>query len=452
MTHSSKAPSTESAHALFRAALSAIGGAVLLVDRELRIVEATDSARALLGEPIIHGVSAQKLLCGHTPSQPLSEALLAGRPAAVSIVRPLRDGREQLLHVRAVPVDERDERLGFLLLFDEPSEPQSADSIVEFHGMWTGDPAMKRMFHIIEKASTSDASILVRGETGSGKELVAQAIHRISARHRGPMRAINCAALPPTLLESELFGHVRGAFTGAVRDSPGHFVLADKGTLFLDEVAELPLELQAKLLRVLETRTIIPVGRRDPVTVDVRVVTATHRALRKEVVAGRFRADLMYRLRVVPIFIPPLRDRPGDILMLAERLIREHNTHGGRQIERISPGARALLESHPFPGNVRELKNVIEYAFVVGEGPVLVEADLPPEFAESPDIETESDDPQSQLVAELPEHIRKSPEAMRILRAMERTGGSRERAARLLGISRVTLWRRMKALGLPENP
>jgi transcriptional regulator with PAS, ATPase and Fis domain len=317
---------------------------------------------------------------------------------------------------------------------------------VEFHGMWTGDPAMKRMFVIVERAARSEVSVLVRGETGAGKELVAAALHALSPRSQGPFHAINCAALPPTLLESELFGHVRGAFTGAVRDNPGHFRRADKGTLFLDEVGEMPLDLQAKLLRVLETRSVIPVGGRDPIAVDTRIITATHRALRKEVEAGRFRADLMYRLRVVPIFIPALRERPGDVMLLVGRLIARFNARGGRRVESVAPAARAILEGHDFPGNVRELQNVIEYAYVIGEGPLLGVSDLPPELVDpggdGDGFPFAASEPGPAATASL------SPEAARIVRALEAAGGSRERAAKALGCSRVTLWRRMRALGL----
>jgi two-component system, NtrC family, response regulator AtoC len=314
--------------------------------------------------------------------------------------------------------------------------------------MWTREAGMKRLFRIVEKVARTGSSVLVRGESGTGKELVANALHAISARRQGPFRAINCAALPPNLLESELFGHVRGAFTGAVRDSPGHFRLADGGTLLLDEVAELPLELQAKLLRVLETHTVIPVGGRSPVPVDVRIVAATHRALRREVEAGRFRADLMYRLRVVPLFLPPLRERRGDILPLARRFLDELEQQGARRVERFSPGARRLLEGHPWTGNVRELRNVMQYAYVIGEGPLLHEADLPPEFSEPraplldslPAAPEETDVP---LPGPVEEAAGAGPEALRA--ALARAGGNRTLAARLLGISRVTLWRRLRA-------
>jgi transcriptional regulator with PAS, ATPase and Fis domain len=300
---------------------------------------------------------------------------------------------------------------------------------------------MQRLFRIVEKAALSEASVLLRGETGTGKELLAGALHQLSPRKKGPFHAISCAALPASLLESELFGHIRGAFTGAVRDSPGHFQRANKGTLFLDEVAEMPLEVQAKLLRVLETHSVVPVGGRDSVAVDVRIVAATHKALRAEVEAGRFRADLMYRLRVVPVFIPPLRERDGDVLLLAWHFIRELNKRGQRRIERISREATALLREHDWPGNVRELRNVIEYAFVIGEGETLAVDDLPPELNGIPP-------PEPRSPATGPGRS-DAQERERIRQALRRAGGHPGQAAERLGISRVTLWRRMKQLGLP---
>ncbi|MCC7537009.1 MAG: sigma 54-interacting transcriptional regulator, partial [Deltaproteobacteria bacterium] len=261
--------------------------------------------------------------------------------------------------------------------------PRSPDA-VEFHGMLTRDAAMKRVFHIVEKAGRREARVLVRGETGTGKELVARALHECSPRSDGPFKAVNCAALPATLLESELFGHVRGAFTGAVRDHDGLFRAAHGGTLFLDEIAEMPVELQSKLLRVLETGSVLPVGARDPVEVDVRIVAATHTSLRRAVEAGRFRPDLMYRLRVVPIFLPPLRQRPRDVPILVERFVAELNrqaTGDVRVVTRIARAATSAMVRYAWPGNVRELRSALEYAYVVGEGPVLVPADLPPEIA-----------------------------------------------------------------------
>jgi transcriptional regulator with PAS, ATPase and Fis domain len=315
--------------------------------------------------------------------------------------------------------------------------------------MWTQNASMREVFRVVERVAADDVTVLVRGETGTGKELVAHALHALSARALGPFRAINCAALPPNLLESELFGHAKGAFTGALRDTPGHVQLAHRGTLFLDEVAELPLELQAKLLRVIETHTVIPVGGREPIPVDVRVVSATHRALRQEVQAGRFRADLMYRLRVIPIFIPALRAREGDIELIASKLVNEMSPSRRRKVEQISGAAMALLRRHPFPGNVRELRNVLAYAYAMGDGPVIVPSDLPPELR---DPEANADTEELSVAtggASAP--LTESPEARRIRAAVERAGGNRHRAAQVLGMSRVTLWRRMRDLGLLDD-
>lgn len=309
--------------------------------------------------------------------------------------------------------------------------------IVDFHGMLTVSPEMQTLFALLERVAATEASVLLRGETGTGKELAAAAIHAMSGRAAGPFRAINCATLTPELAASELFGHVRGAFTGAVSNRSGLFALADGGTVFLDEVAELSLDIQARLLRVLQERTFVPVGGTSAVSVDIRLVTATHRSLREEVEAGRFREDLMYRVRVVPVFIPPLVDRTGDIEALVWTFIDRFNAQGRRKIEGIETEAFELLLAYPWPGNVRELRNVVEYAFAVGEGPVLLPSELPPE-----------------LRGELPPRRKQDhgtpedEERARIVEALEISSGHKTHAAELLGISRTTLWRRMRELGL----
>ncbi len=409
-------------------ALEVLAGAVLLVDTRHRVVAVTPEARGRLGLEDLR------------PDVPLAEVLRLSEDRVEALLSPARAAEAGLPRMRVLALGEGARRSGWAVVL-APEEPRAAadrEAEETFHGMWTRDAGMKHLFQIVEKVARTESSVLVRGESGTGKELVANALHAISARRRGPFRAINCAALPPTLLESELFGHVRGAFTGAVRDSPGHFRLADGGTLFLDEVGEIPLELQGKLLRVLETRTVIPVGGSASVPVNVRIVAATHRSLRREVEEGRFRADLMYRLRVVPLFLPPLRERRGDILPLARRFLAELERQSSRHVERISPGARSLLERHGWPGNVRELRNVMEYAFVIGEGPLLHEADLPPEFSEARPPATTAAPRASPADAH-------DPATLRAVLAEAR--GNRTEAARLLGISRVTLWRRLRALG-----
>jgi transcriptional regulator with PAS, ATPase and Fis domain len=442
---------------LLERALEDAAGPALVLDAELRIAHVTPEAERLLGADAsaLNGHLAAKVLCGAAVDRPIAEALAAGRAVTGLVHRPAPGGGERVLRVRANPLHREDEqRIGWLLLVDEERRDASdASAPVLFHGMWTMDPGMKRVFHVIERAARRDASVLVRGETGAGKELVARAIHELSPRSKGPFVAINCSALPATLLESELFGHSKGAFTGAVKDNPGFFRAAHKGTIFLDEIAEIPVELQAKLLRVLETRTVLPVGGREAVPVDVRVVAATHQSLRAAVERGTFRADLMYRLRVVPIFLPPLRQRVGDIALIAQRLIEELNESGGRRIARISPGALAVMQRYPWPGNVRELRNALEYAFVVGDGPVLTEGELPLEladpgaFGEGLGLVVSAPPPPSVT----PSSPEKPHEVLRIERALERVGGNRERAAQILGVSRVTLWRKMKSLGMATD-
>jgi transcriptional regulator with PAS, ATPase and Fis domain len=439
-------------------AVEALGGAAIVLDADLRVVASTRSAIAMLGfEPTV-GESAARVLCGDAPSRPFAEALAAGRPVQAMIAHPGSAEAARRLGVRSVPLGPRKARTGWVLLLDEASFAETDEALL-FEGMWTRDAGMKEVFRVVERVADDDVTVLVRGDTGTGKELVAHAIHALSPRSAGPFRAINCAALPPTLLESELFGHARGAFTGAVRDQAGHFQLAHKGTLFLDEVAELPLELQAKLLRVLETGSVLPVGAREFVKVDVRIVSATHRALRKEVEANRFRADLMYRLRVIPVFLPPLRARQGDVALLAGKFIEQHNARSRRRIEKISPAALEALSSYDFPGNIRELRNALLYAYTIGTGPVLLPSDLPPEIrgtldpgvtpSLSPSPEPRAESPAVPSPSPSPSP---SPEASRILRVLERAGGSRERAAKVLGWSRVTLWRRMREHGLRVPP
>ncbi len=309
-----------------------------------------------------------------------------------------------------------------------------------FQGLISRSPAMQAVFQIIENAAETTATVLVRGESGSGKELVAKAIHDLSGRRAAPFLAINCAALSSSLLESELFGHVRGAFTGAIKDHNGLFQRVQGGTLFLDEVAELPLDLQAKLLRVIQERNYIPVGGDHSINVDVRIVAATHRSLREEVKSGHFREDLMYRLRVVPLFIPPLRERREDISLLLWHFIHLHNAENVRKIEKIEPQAMRTLLDYGWPGNIRELHNVIEYAFAVGRGVTLRCSELPPEFRET---RFTAQPLSTQLQTQTPEQ-----EAAAIRQVLEVSNGKITQAARLLGMSRATFWRKRKSYGV----
>ena len=428
----SRSPSHESALAIVCQALAAAAGPALVLDPELRVVLATPEAERMLEADVPLGAAVAKVLCRNSPKRELAQALVEGTEIDAVIPHPGPHAQERSLKVRSILLGKKRAPSGFLLLLDEGYAPGAGP--VQFQGMWTQSPSMREVFHVIERVAPTDVTVLVRGETGTGKELVAHAIHALSARARGPFQAINCAALPPTLLESALFGHVRGAFTGAVRDTQGHFQLAHRGTLFLDEIGELSMELQAKLLRVLETHTVLPVGAQKPVPVDVRIVSATHRSLRKDVEAGRFRADLMYRLRVVPIFLPALRASKGDIALLCNQLIAQLNQQAQRRIERVAPEAMRALERYDWPGNVRELSNVLAYANTMGDGPLLVLRDLPPELR---DAVHHTDAPESEAKP-------LSDEARALLDVLRRAGGNKNRAAKMLGISRVTLWGRLR--------
>ncbi|MFU8789720.1 MAG: sigma-54 interaction domain-containing protein [Methylobacter sp.] len=342
--------------------------------------------------------------------------------------------------------DTADVFAGGLGLLQPVSVPATADKSLlpepesqGFHGLLSRSPAMQAVFQVIENAAETEATVLVRGESGSGKELVAKAIHDLSGRRHAPFLAINCAALSSNLLDSELFGHVRGAFTGAVKDHRGLFQRAHGGTLFLDEVAELPLELQAKLLRVIQERNFIPVGGDQSIAVDVRIVAATHRSLREEVKLGHFREDLMYRLRVVPIFIPPLRERREDIALLIWHFIQQHNAANFRKIEKIEPQAMRALLDYAWPGNIRELHNVVEYAFAVGRGTTLRGSELPPEFREPRNFEAQNVQPTPLPAAE---------ESAAIRQALAKSSGKVTQAAAALGMSRATFWRKRKAYGI----
>ncbi len=426
-------------------ALGSLAGPVLLLDEQLRVRFASEAAAEVLGAVVPLGVAAPSWLCGTHTKRPLAEALAAGRPVQAIIPRLDADG---LVHVRSAPLRHGNKKVGWLLHLSSAPMLTGHGGPELFYGMWSGDARMKQLFRVIEKVAQDDVPVLVRGETGTGKELVATALHLASPRRDGPFRAINCAALPPNLLESELFGHARGAFTGAVKAMPGHMQLAHRGTLFLDEVAEVPLELQAKLLRVIETRQVIPVGAREPIPIDIRIVSATHRALREEVDAGRFRGDLMYRLRVIPLFLPALRERPGDVALLADKFIAEMNPSKRREIKTIQQAALRALTRYEWPGNVRELRSALAYAYAIGDGEALAVTDLPPEIA-APELGSLAD--LSALPTDTPpaiEDAARDPEATRIQRALQRAGGRRDQAAKLLGMSRVTLWRRMRDLGL----
>ncbi len=307
-------------------------------------------------------------------------------------------------------------------------------------------PAMQQLFDIIRQASPTQATVLIQGESGTGKELVAHAIHRLSTRTKGPFIPVHCAALSSTLLESELFGHEKGAYTGAANQRHGRFEMADGGTLFLDEISEIDPSVQVKLLRVLEERRFERVGGSASIEVDIRLIAATNRDLKALVTAGKFREDLFFRLDVVNIRLPPLRERLADVPMLFRHFLTEFNQKNARNIEGITPDALHILCAHSWPGNVRELRNTIEKMVVLSRGPKLTARDIPPSVRDAAQRVTAASDVAPADTGSIAE-----AETRMIKAALERNNSNRTRAALELGISRRTLHRKLRELGANET-
>ncbi len=308
---------------------------------------------------------------------------------------------------------------------------------------------MNSVFQLMEKIARVDGTVLVTGESGTGKELVARAIHFASPRKDGPFVVVNCGAIPRDLIESEFFGHVKGAFTDARTEKTGKFELAHEGTIFLDEVGELSQDAQVKLLRALGEREIVKVGGTETIPVDVRVIAATNKNLEEQVRKGAFREDLYFRLAVLSLELPPLRERGEDIPLLAEHFVRKYAKELGKEASGVTDAAMARLAAYPWPGNVRELENVVYEAMVMAEGPWVDEAALPSRLR-SPVAQTDGADPSArppQALREAVQGVTERAEKEIILDALRQTGGNRTRAARLLGVSRKTLFNKMTLLG-----
>jgi DNA-binding NtrC family response regulator len=303
--------------------------------------------------------------------------------------------------------------------------------------------AIERVFRMMEKVARTDSSVLITGESGTGKELVARAIHFSSERANGRFLPINCGALPENLLESELFGYKRGAFTGAAQDKIGLLKAADKGTVFFDEIGELPLALQVKLLRALQERECYPLGANEPIGFDVRVLCATNRDLDNEVKAGRFREELLYRINVINLTLPPLREREDDIALLANHFLRKYEKSLARTGMRFSKGAMRLLMSYPWPGNVRELENTVERAAILAETDVIHSHDLPDKLRNASMVSTPLDSTDMTLEELEREHMR---------RILAKAEGDKVKAARMLGIHLSTLYRKVQRYRLDSEP
>ncbi|NOY69015.1 MAG: PAS domain S-box protein [Deltaproteobacteria bacterium] len=309
-----------------------------------------------------------------------------------------------------------------------------------FHGLLGASANMKQTFDLIENASQSSAPIIIYGESGTGKELVAESIHRIGERREKPFVKINCAALTESLLESELFGHVKGAYTGAYKGRSGRFEMASGGDIFLDEIGDLPLSTQVKLLRVLEQKVIERVGDSRPIPVDVRIISATNRNLPDLVEKGRFREDLYFRINVIPINIPPLRERAEDISILAESFFQRNRLKTGKKIKGINKEVMGILINYKWPGNVRELKSVFEYAFVTCNESMIQAEHLPPNIIQGV---KQFHVTAANIMPHRDEILKRS-----LMEALELANGNQSKAAKILNVSRVTIWNRMKKFNI----
>ena len=358
--------------------------------------------------------------------------------ARVTIIT--RDGREVPISVTTTLLkDEKDVAVGAVEFFRDISEVEHLRNKLEqkeaLSEIVSVSSAMQELISMLPDIAESECSVLILGPSGCGKELFAQVIHNLSPRRYGPHIKLNCAALPETLLESELFGYTKGAFTDAKRDKPGQFSLANDGTLMLDEISEMPVALQVKLLRVLNNGEYRPLGSAKTLYTNARIIAATNANPEELIAEGRFREDLYYRLNVVELQIPPLRERPEDVPLLVNHYLRRFQKKSRKKILRVSPDAIAVLRKCPFPGNVRELENAIEHAFVMCHGDEILVEHLP-----------------QHIVAQSASNGTVRPEAATekesILRALERNHGNKSRAAVELGMHRSTLWRKIKTFGI----
>ena len=466
------------------AVFESLGRSILCLDADFRVVHASGRVQGLLdhdGPKQIVGTPVADLLGTELFAEGgyLRQAVLAGerREGWGATVR--GEGDAKLVSVTVAPmrhVDTTvcDPRVAYIVVL-RPAATGGVEAPragVLFAGMLAASPQMHRVFRLIQNLQHSDATVLITGESGTGKELVARAIHEHSQRSSGEFIAVNCGAIPQDLLESELFGHVKGAFTGAVQDRVGRFELAAGGTLFLDEIGDMPLALQVKLLRVLQDGTYQRVGESGTRTTDARILAATNANLRSKVGDGTFREDLYYRLRVVPIRVPPLRVRREDIEPLAYHLLAKVSRRHGRELS-LAPATVRVLMQHDWPGNVRELENALEYAVAVCRGQTIHPRDLPSELSSETSDERHSEsqdlydnrapppptasgatarrgiEPASEPAEPGPVGgVETSSERAQLVAALEANRWQREATAESLGISRTTLWRRMKEHGL----
>jgi two-component system response regulator HydG len=436
----------------YRSHLEAIFGsiedAIITVDREMTILELNDAAMRLCG--LARG-DIGKRLCD--VGLPCKEGFLGAVGETLERTQAVRQGRFEhrregmptlVMTLSAVPLLDRTGRsMGAVLVARDETRlaglEQELGEKTRMRGIVGKSKAMQRVYSLIESLADVETTVLVTGESGTGKELVAEALHHQGIRNAGPLVKVNCSALSEALLESELFGHVKGAFTGAVGDRVGRFQRADGGTIFLDEIGGISPRVQSSLLRVLQEKEFERVGESRPTRVDVRVIAATNKDLKEKIACGQFREDLYYRLAVVNVPLPPLRERCDDIPLLLEHFLGKFNRKLGRSIRAVSSDVERAFMEYSWPGNVRELEHALEHAFILCPGDTLCVDHLPSQL-------------QDGCRGTLGSRETAADEAMAIQEALRKTAGNKARAARLLGIDRKTLYRRLARHNLLEGP
>jgi PAS domain S-box-containing protein len=433
------------------AVLESLGEGIIIIDRDFRVVYFNRRAEIITHQARQEamGKTCRQILClpNCEDGCPV-ERFMQDNESIIDYEALLTNklGKKLPVHIRFSQLHDPVEGFsgGIIAIRDMPSKRILLDDEEEgedypFQGIISKNQQILRLFEILPDISASDASVLIQGESGTGKELFAAAVHNLSPRQRGPFIKVNCGALPDSLLESELFGYVRGAFTDARRDKPGVFQLADGGTLFLDEIGDITPALQVKLLRAVQDGELTPLGGTQPLRVDVRIISATNRNLEEMVKEGHFRMDLYYRLNVVKIQVPPLRERPEDIPVLTRHLIRKYQANSGRKIDGIAPDALRALQQYDFPGNVRELENIIEHASILCKEKTIQQHHLP-SYLSGLEKEFEQIQDREQRMEEI--------EARTILRVLKKHHGNKVLTARELGIHRTTLWRKLKRIDM----
>lgn len=451
--------------------LEGIPSPAMILDNRFRIVGMNRLMEAMTGYPLdkvrgLHGELVVRSNTGNTRGQNYAQVLKSGEALSVTgdILNCYRRKIPIIYNISQITGNE--DNRGLLVIAEDISarSNETKSSIRDFTSeeLIGYSPKMQKVFDMIPLMAHTDASVLITGETGTGKDKVAEIIHRESERARFPFIKVNCGALPLDLLESELFGHVKGAFTGASRNKKGMFSLADRGTLFLTEIGDMPMPLQVKLLSVLDDRRFMPVGGEQSIDVDVRIIAATHRPLRTQVKKNQFREDLFYRLNVLHVHLPPLRERESDMRYLLDHFLEKFTRALGRTIVGFTPAAMQILLDYNYPGNIRELSNIVEYAANICKRKKISEQQLPPYIMEKQEVadwveeqEPEYAPPVIQPTREPEQTAQKGSgdswgdiEREIIVDALKKHGGNRTGTADQLGWGRMKLWRKMKKYGL----